>query len=135
MKRITPEDVVDAYIATGMYPVFRKWRTRDGKGGCGLTAIGGLNGHCVKSGSRYRRFTELLGLDHSYVVGFTRGFDGYDEGCEGDKKLTEHDPYALGLADGLSARKAVKAHFAKAKQESQSVATAQEEALVDLLQG
>jgi hypothetical protein len=124
MKRITPEDVVDAYIATGLYPAFKRWKTRDGRGGCGLTAIGGLNGHCVKSGRRYEKFSKLLGLDQGYLYGFTAGFDGSPfcpaMDCQTKHYGFDHEKVTMGLEDGLAARAAVKAHFAKVKADQQA---------------
>jgi hypothetical protein len=122
MKRITPEDVVDAYIATGLYPVFKKWRTKDGGGGCGLTAIGNLNGHCVKGGSRIDRYAKLLEMDRGYLYGFAAGFDAIGFNPFNDEQASyfgfSAQHISLGVEDGRAARKAVMAHFAKAKQEA-----------------
>lgn len=115
MKRITPEDVVDAYIATGMYPVFKKWGTLDQKGGCALTTIGTMQGcykHPCSNGSKANHYASELGLERLYLSGFVHGFDR--------PKLVEMGPaenthYDLGRYDGRAARMAVKAHFAKAK--------------------
>lgn len=115
MKRITPEDVVDAYIATGMYPC-TPGLFYDGIGGaCGLSAI-------VKSidqafdleDAASNRWLQLLGITNQYLWGFIDGFDGNDstERCK------------VGFEDGKAARSAVEAHFAKATSEQpQEVAT------------
>lgn len=120
MKRITPEDVVDAYIATGMYPVFRKWTTRNGQGGCALTTLGAGQGCSSNVTGKHAYYTKRLGLEYSYTVGFVSGFD---RPRTVDMGPSNNDPYEIGRYDGRVARLAVKAHFAKAKKEKALKAT------------
>jgi len=105
MKRITPNSVVDAYIATGMYPVFRKWSTRDNKGGCGLiVTLCSLNGSYPKHKSRFDTIVKVLGLELDYARGFTRGFDGRPP-------LNYSEYFDIGQHDGRAAREAVREYF------------------------
>jgi hypothetical protein len=103
MKRITPADVVDAYIATGMGLLFGNYSI--GNAGCGLSAV-----CCLAKGRpclNARNAAELLDVSEEYCLGFSVGFDGFTD--------TSWDQD--GLADGKAARAAVTAHFAKAPAE------------------
>lgn len=120
MKRISPKAVVDAYIATGMYPVFRKWGTLDKQGGCALTTIGtscGCYKHPCSSGRKIVHYSGKLGCSADYLNGLVRGFDGR---CflGSTFNIASIEEFVQGQRDGWDARAAVKAHFAKAKRES-----------------
>lgn len=115
MKRITPEDVVDAYIATGKYPVCRRWSSRDGKGGCALTVVGKSRGLSDKPPRDVAEafYAESLGLNGWYVAGFADGFDRTKKQRESDY-IQDRQNWQAGYDDGKAARAAVTAHFARA---------------------
>jgi hypothetical protein len=112
MKRITPEDVVDAYIATGRFLIQHTWSTEDG-GACGLGVLFlAAGGRCEDAYSKaiYDKLSEVHGLDPDYCMHFSHGFSlnvGEESSCHSEA-----------FRDGVAARKAALAHFAKVKQEA-----------------
>lgn len=81
MKRVTPEQVIDAYRRTGWEPVQDEWFDKiDGKVcGCALTAMIGSENRLREIMSMPGELEELiaaeLGLSEDYVIGFVQGFD------------------------------------------------------------
>ena len=108
-KRITPDQVVEAYLATGLVPIRDGWTDRigDRRCGCGLTAVA-----TQISEANYDRISnaimeeyviaDLLDLSPKYVGGFADGFDG------GKRDPYESEDWQLGYEDGRSAWEAVK---------------------------
>jgi len=103
MKRITPEEVVQAYERTGLKPCFSQWS--DEGQGCGLHALGMALGKGSLNGS----FQAAVALDLSswYVLGFITGFDNGSKwwGTESEGRIMMD-----GYVDGQKARKAVLAY-------------------------
>lgn len=99
MKRITPEQVVHAYLETGLRPTQGAW-FHNGCG-CGVFAV------CAPSFiGDPDDFDEpiavgILGLPQMYMRGFTNGFDG-----QGRIELKSAD-WQAGYDDGKAAWKAV----------------------------
>jgi hypothetical protein len=116
MKRITPEMVIDAYIATGMYPIFGHFNNGNG-GGCAVEAIA-----CSKNNGRgtldmgVDQIGPFVGVDYDYLWDFLFGFDGRDGAEIGKPEIAHSQAYQ----DGMAARAAVKAHFARAKKQAPS---------------
>jgi hypothetical protein len=128
MKRINPLAVVDAYIATGMYPAFKKWGTRDLSGGCGLSALGKSTGcykHPCSNGSKVEHYATEMGLEFDYVNGFIAGFDSRPL-MQTFYSVTDHSAFIQGQRDGWDTRALVKAHFAKSKPAAVTANPAQE---------
>lgn len=113
-SRITPDEVLAAYAATGLEPVFDVFRViaDDGQGGwecigaCALIAINHMNSsdammvsECLWGGS---------GKSGAYYSGFVAGWDEQRRPMiTGDR-----DSWKLGYKDGCAARRAVKAEAA-----------------------
>ena len=102
MKRITPEDVVDAYQKTGFTPCFGHFLSEDGKSGCGITVVLAAEGRPIALG----RIGEeaMKTMSNSYIDGFWNGFDGFNQ-THGPEERVQ------GNADGLAARAAVLDYF------------------------
>lgn len=103
MKRISVEDVVEAYAKTGLKPGRTLFKATDGRI-CGLGVVGEANG--LNHSRMYREFEDRLGISVNYCSGFWRGFDGlqiYECRCE---------EMRAGFADGSAAARAV---FGEAK--------------------
>ncbi len=112
MKRITPEMVIDAYIATGLAPCYGSFFNSKG-GGCALTAVAkSLNSTFDEVHSSGEQWLECLGIcGDGYFWGFVDGFDDKPYGCSDRESLAGHGE---GYEDGGAARLAVEAHFAQA---------------------
>lgn len=116
MNRITPEQVVAAYQATGLTPLQSSYAGRDAEGhvcaACGLTAMAAAEGVAIDElimhflpGIHIRReLYKKFGYTEEYLVGFADGFDQspvlrvFDDG----------EPYHDGYEDGKAAWAAVK---------------------------
>jgi hypothetical protein len=93
MKRITPEEVVEAYAKTGLKPARD---TAYGPECCGIGAIAAVNGVVNDSPYAWARHK----YDSDYVDGFLCGFD--------DRSMYQTDgPFRIGFNDGLAAAAAV----------------------------
>lgn len=100
--RITPEQVVEAYKATGLKPM-RGWYFQNKDCACGLGAIA-ANGGCSRNEDRADRWlVRNGGFHHSYIGGFAGGFDGEQSLVPG----ANAEEYKQGYADGQSAWNAV----------------------------
>jgi hypothetical protein len=123
MKRITPEDVVDAYIATGMYPIHSTWTTPDG-GACGLGVLFlAAGGRCEDAFSPaiFEKLGEVMGVTGDYCLNFSAGFDPDISGLSRNEATL----------DGFAAYQAAIAHFSKAQKDAaMQVQPAQELELV-----
>lgn len=116
IKRITPEEVREAYKSTGIKPALMDWAHFDADDkpcGCALTAV-----YLSKSYSpdtlRHQMFDlinetkdgngpenlmeETLDLDYDYITGFTNGFD--------DMLVSDHrsQEFEIGYEDGKAVR-------------------------------
>lgn len=99
MKRITQDQVVEAYRRTGWRPIQEAFygRINGQHCGCGLGVMAGED-----LGEDISDYAEALGLDHDYASGFTYGFDGNTlYGAPGTPRM-------LGWQDGRAAWEAVK---------------------------
>lgn len=106
MKRITPDQVIEAYQLTGWKPIQDDWidKVNGQICGCGLAVLIG-DAEKVRnfdSDIEYRVADEL-GLSVEYVTGFVQGFDG---GVMLNYFTGEHK---AGYEDGRAAWEAVKA--------------------------
>lgn len=101
MRRITPEEVLDAYRNKGLRPVTGTFYCSIGAVGCAC-ALGAL----VNFHARYDTTTDIckrLGLEYNYGAGFVDAFDG----SVISSALICPDAYALGHKDGAAVRKVV----------------------------
>ena len=119
MKRITAEQVVEAYKKTGLTPIQDHWfaKTSSSPCGCGLTAVAmakGLTEVYRLDISLPVRIRNTLAIPYPYMDGFSTGFDG-DELVEREAYESDEDweLYQLGHDDGMSAWEAVDQHFDK----------------------
>lgn len=119
MKRITPEQVVEAYRKTGLKPVRERWVAWSGGECvvCGLSAVAIAAGNEAKEIEqrtiKTRCIGEMLGLPIEYVGGFA---DGFDDESVSESRLRDSEEFIAGHADGIAAREAVLAagmEFAK----------------------
>lgn len=113
MKRISANDVVDAFIATGRC----RSPSRYLEGECGACALGVLyvfQGHKAKNFIDYEDIADSLGLDREYCADFSNGFESDDLFKDGGGKVGVVRPNSIGYQDGLAAQRAVTAHFARA---------------------
>ena len=113
-KRITPEEVLAAYEATGLKPVQESWTdmVNGQRCGCGLTAVAmskrkGLDFSDFFSNlgdldAEDRMLAHELGLPLDYVWGFAAGFDG------NSPFGIDYADWRLGYKDGRAAWEAVK---------------------------
>lgn len=100
MKRITPEEVVEAYKSTGLKPVRGTfcWGSR----ACGLGTV------CISRGKMPTSplmVSRSLGIEMEYLLGFVNGFDGIHKASIGIDESNE--TLSLGFADGKLAAAAV----------------------------
>ncbi|WAH35007.1 hypothetical protein [Alicyclobacillus dauci] len=100
--RITPEQVVEAYKATGLKPMQGDYFPEQGCA-CGIgcmsrTVVGLLP---EEDFDPISIMEDAFNVSHNYVVGFTRGFDNLD-----NKEIYGND-MKDGYADGQAAWKAV----------------------------
>lgn len=107
IKRIMPQEVLDAYRETGMKPITGlDW---DGHGcGCALGAITAKTTARYVTGGAYcfsHMVLDQYGYEPRYLAGFMSGFDG--------SPGVVHESLAggLGLADGEAAHVAVEAVY------------------------
>jgi len=114
-KRITPEEVLAAYKATGLRPEQAEWAIEYEGGSrcaCGLGAIFSSkveNGFQTLYGSLYSEsdlIGDELGLSPSYIYGFTYGFDG--QPSPPITQPNEREESERGYRDGRAAWEAVK---------------------------
>lgn len=121
MKRITPEEVVDAYIATGCFVSKGTYHTRDFCGACALGAVFLARFPLTNVGD-YLHVACKLEYDVHYCKQFSNGFeeDGRPVGSNGGQIGPIHRE-SLGYLDGIAARDSVQAHFAAAKEKAQPV--------------
>lgn len=99
MKRITPEQVVEAYKVTGLKPC-RVWTTPTGGECCGMGAI------AVAAGTADHPLLWADGIyGHQYRLGFTFGFDDYGQNWRQEEP--RNADFDSGYADGLAAAAAV----------------------------
>ena len=112
MKRITPEQVVEAYKQRGWRPRRSEWAVIDAEGnncGCGLAVVAGFD--------IYQLFEKLndyntvhhsvvmaneLDLNLDYVTGYTAGFDGLAA-----EPWMDEETCRIGYEDGAAAWEAV----------------------------
>lgn len=104
MRRITPEQVVDAYAAIGVKPIRHAYEAMVG----GEYRCCGLAACALTLAERNDRMTLLhvrsvLGLNPEYQAGFTEGFDGTELNPDYDNS----PEYLAGREDGLAAAVAV----------------------------
>ena len=92
-ERISVEQGIEAYRATGMVPKRCSWG--GSQGGCGLAAIGRQEG-IENELSKY--FYHRLGPE--YTWGFIHGFDGASASLAKER-------YAQGFEDGTALREAI----------------------------
>jgi hypothetical protein len=106
MKRITPEEVVEAYRKTGLKPMPGAYHRESGHA-CGLGALAIADGadDCWISGW-INTHPLLKGV---YGGGFINGFDQKPEDLEHQDGW--EDEYVLGYQDGDAARKAADKEF------------------------
>jgi hypothetical protein len=110
MKRITPEQVVEAYETTGYKPIRMGWFIDRGDHceACGLTVCSVANGNTPprENGALITKWTEYLsqslGISKWYLHGFVAGFDQ----CHSALVAT-HTEAGQGYRDGLAAAHAV----------------------------
>lgn len=120
MKRVTPDEVIEAYRATGLQPAVLDWAHFDVDGkpcGCALTALYFQKATYTENlgekvydlvdeirddeAAPYLLFEEHLGLDQHYTEGFALGFDG------GHLLDTSETQKKAGYADGAETRKRI----------------------------
>lgn len=98
IRRITPEEVLEAYRVTGMEPC--RGVFGDDKHGCALSALY----RAERGNSRWLFASQLcdkLGLNAHYMSGFIRGWDGKSQ-------IASVDGDALcGYEDGVACARAV----------------------------
>jgi hypothetical protein len=112
MKRITPEMVIDAYIATGTYPEKTCWTNISG-GCCGIGALflaAGGSRNVWEADLIYKKIGCENEEDRDYLCSFSCAFSSGVGGIT----TTDSDRKDIGYQDGLAAQLAVTAHFAKA---------------------
>jgi hypothetical protein len=79
IKRITPEEVIAAYKATGLKPFKKDWFSDDLTCGCAIGAIAASRG--IRNLPALRTDAgRILGYHGTYIVGFTCGFEGMKRG-------------------------------------------------------
>lgn len=118
MKRITPEQVLEAYNGTGLTPGNQMWLYFRGDGTacvCALSAIaisqGKLYEYEIASDDFTRRdMAEALDLPVAYVHGFTNGFDCADYYNVYTDEVDRMN-YKQGFEDGERAWRTVAQHF------------------------
>lgn len=110
-KRITPDDVVAAYQATGMHPrhrtYFTAWDDRNGNRitcGCPVVALA-LHSGCITeaeavdmSEERLVFIASTLGYDFDYLCAFIKSFDMRDQPLDASPE---------GVADGYEVWKLI----------------------------
>lgn len=109
MKRLTPEQVVEAYTSAGLTPAQGAYYRPSLNNACGIGAVviasGAFDGDPIHFWST---FTNGLGFDESYHNGFTTGFDTVwlpSEMMDLEERI--QPGFADGYADGRAAWDAV----------------------------
>lgn len=104
MKRITPQEVLDAYKRTGKKPV--RGSMDDGRGGC--CAVGVL---AIEQGwewSSVQSADQILGISTIYNNGLTYGFDYWGVGYGLLPSIaSRHQDWKDGFEDGKAIAAAV----------------------------
>ncbi len=97
-EKLTPKDVIDAYAAAGLWPVFKDFGDGVVKA-CALTAIVAskrdeIDYEAYLNATEYSvdEVAEFLGMDCEVVLDFILGFDGYPDG------FTNRDIFEKGKA-------------------------------------
>lgn len=106
MSRILPDDIVEAYRATGVIPIRMSWITTDTRGGC---AIDTLARYFSVQTDELRRT-----LDTRYEEGFLYAWDAddpADRSLLAQIKAEDSEKLNLGYSDGIACRKAVEEAF------------------------
>jgi hypothetical protein len=105
MKRITPQEVLEAYEKTGLKPMQGDYYPQEGCA-CGMGAIATSNGY-IDTGLEpfYSKLFRKYGT--KYHDGFTHGFDG-------GTVVMNNENFIKGHTDGKAAWEAVK-HLAEVK--------------------
>ena len=113
MRRITAEEVIEAYGKTGLTPIQEEWfvnfKSGSGPCACGLTAVAMAKGLSevsrLKDISLPLRVRRTLDISFPYMDGFTMGFDGYNI-ADTDENYEDYDKwkqYQQGHSDGVVA--------------------------------
>jgi hypothetical protein len=103
MKRITPEEVLDAYAKTGLKPC-RVWSIDMGDGSC--CAVGAMRYAAGVDGDPHEYIDKSYG--YQYRIGFTFGFDDYGGSVHDESEMPDWtDERKMGYSDGLAAASAV----------------------------
>ena len=104
MKRVSANDVVNAYKATGLIPIRKAWESPDARGGCAIDALA-------------RWATSLSGeawadqnLEPDYIRGFTDAWDA-DAPAEILEQQENNKSYLIGYWDAILCRDAVENEF------------------------
>lgn len=120
VKRITPDEVLEAYEETGLLPEQCEWAFEHEDGSRCACGLGAIYSNRVEEGfetlgntaaSEFDLIEDVLGLSRPYMYGFISGFDKTDIPFpirENDREEAER-----GHSDGRAAWEAVK-HLAKA---------------------
>lgn len=83
-KRITPEEIVEAYAVTGMTPIRQNY-TKYGNCGCPIIALAESRGFRIDKTiidsflGPVEYIARVLGYDWNYLSSFVCGFDGCGE--------------------------------------------------------
>lgn len=109
MIRVLPDDVVKAYMHTGLIPIRCAWNSDDGRGGCAFVAL-----------ARHRGIDTddlLAQLADRYEEGFILAWDADDPrhtGLIAKIKADRSNGMKRGFCDGLLCRTAVENTFSTA---------------------
>jgi hypothetical protein len=106
VSRILPDDIVEAYRATGVIPIRMSWITTDTRGGC---AIDTLARHLSVRTDELRRT-----LDTRYEEGFLYAWDAdnpIEQSLLDQIKTEDSKQLSLGYSDGIKCRTAVEEAF------------------------
>lgn len=77
MKRLSPDEVIDAYQKTGRIPQRGSYRGFDGSTfACGVGAVALAQKNCADALDIFQTFVYELDYGLTYHDGFTSGFDG-----------------------------------------------------------
>jgi hypothetical protein len=121
MRRIAPQEVVDAYIATGCYRTEGVWLTHDGNGACAIGALGlaaGLPREALNF--KWTNPQYEIGIHEGYMIGFVGGFES-DKSWLWSIYVEERLLAVQGFCDGIRARHAVLMHFGEIKAQPERV--------------
>lgn len=111
MRRLSPDEVIDAYQKTGRTPQRGSYRGFDGSTfACGVGAVAIAHKNCADALGIFQTFVHELGYGASYHDGFTNGFDGRSRELI-KSEMWEFKRFVDGYEDGQAAWEAVKALF------------------------